>query len=201
MGFTCAHPLGRVEREVYIRLLDEDPASRDAKHCGLLLCCLYGLRDASRAFENVWSPRLFVHVERDLLVYVHGDNVVTYGSRVQLEWSRFKLGTLPADGLRIEVEPDARHATLVLRHLELEEGKSKAVSTPGTTPSTADPGAPLSESDIAIFRSVCIYAAKETARQMQAPGDQAWQAVKRMGRFLLGVPRIMQELWAQRRPS
>eukprot|EP00971_Amphidinium_carterae_P104018 2059882-Amphidinium_carterae.3 len=52
MDITRAHPHCRVEREVYIRLPDEDPASRDGKHCGLLLRCLYGLRDASRAFEK-----------------------------------------------------------------------------------------------------------------------------------------------------
>eukprot|EP00971_Amphidinium_carterae_P314997 6261757-Amphidinium_carterae.1 len=36
---------------------------------------------------------------------------------------------------------------------------------------------------------------------MQSPGAQAWQAVKRMGRFLLGVPSIVQVVWMQRPPK
>eukprot|EP00971_Amphidinium_carterae_P243137 4828320-Amphidinium_carterae.1 len=36
---------------------------------------------------------------------------------------------------------------------------------------------------------------------MQSPGAQAWQAVKRIGRFLLGVPRTVQVLWMQRPPK
>eukprot|EP00971_Amphidinium_carterae_P180882 3588138-Amphidinium_carterae.1 len=51
IDITRAHPHCHVQRELYIALPREDPASADGKSCGRLKRCLYGTRDAGRSFE------------------------------------------------------------------------------------------------------------------------------------------------------
>eukprot|EP00971_Amphidinium_carterae_P325489 6455761-Amphidinium_carterae.2 len=70
--------------------------------CGKLERCLYGTRDAGRAFElfvyrvmkfhgGVWSPCLFHHKERQIIAFVYGDNFTTVASREQQAWFKEAL--------------------------------------------------------------------------------------------------------------
>ncbi len=44
------------------------------------------------------------------------------------------------------------------------------------------------------------YAAKEVARRMARPTQQDWQLLKRVGRYLIGAPRAVQNFWWQSAP-
>ena len=51
-----AHPLRSMRWLVWVQLPQEDPRSTEEDVCGLLLRCLYGLRDADMNFEQLWAP-------------------------------------------------------------------------------------------------------------------------------------------------
>ena len=104
---------------------------------------------------------------------------------------------------RLEYEPDPRHVEIVLQQLGLDAGRTKTVSTPGTK--GHDYGGPevLGE-EHRLYRSICMrlaylgqdrpdiqYACKEAARVMQTPTVGGWTALKRIGRYLAGCPRIV----------
>ena len=140
---------------------------------------LYGTRDAAQNWAVTLtqflnergfvtgraSPCNFHHLERDMVLTVHGDDFTLSGSSASLGWMRKEfekqwdvtaqvLGPdarqesevrilnriirWTKDGL--EYEPDQRHAEIAIRELGLEG--SKAVSTPGTKEELALAGAP-----------------------------------------------------------
>ena len=50
---------------------------------------------------------------------------------------------------------------------------------------------------LALDRQDVQYASKELARCMQAPSTQSWQALKRLGRYLKGKPRLVWRYYDQ----
>ena len=119
-----------------------------------------------------------------------------------LRWCVSEGGTVE----RIEWEADPRHVDIVIAQLGLDP-KSKPVATPGIRPPAVENEAgdkQLTGEDVVRFRSVCMriaylaqdrpeiqFSSKEAARYMQAPTVAAWQMLKRIGRFLIGVPRVV----------
>ncbi len=108
-------------------------------------------------------------------------------------------------------EPDQRHAEIVISELGLTD--AKAVSTPGTREEAkraeqedpSEDGEPLNKADASAYRGVCarlnylaqdrpelLYSAKEACRRMAKPCEGHWGLLKRIGRFLLGTPRVAQ---------
>ncbi len=102
----------------------------------------------------------------------------------------------------IEYEPDPRHAELIVEELNLQNAKS--VMTLGEK-MTNEESPKLSATDVTRYRSICArtnylaqdraditYIAKELCRRMSNPTEADWQAMKRMGRYLKGRPRMIQ---------
>ncbi|CAK0818994.1 unnamed protein product [Prorocentrum cordatum] len=115
------------------------------------------------------------------------------------------LRWVPGDGVspdRVEHEEDPRHVEIVLAQLWLDS-KSMPVGAPGVEKDTLG-GEELTGREREMYRSVCMrlaylaldrpdlqFSAKEAARVMQAPTVGGWEALKRMGRYLLGAPRLV----------
>ena len=53
IDITRAHPLCTMRRQAWVQLLAEDPRSTEEGVCGMLLRCIYGMRDASMNFEQL----------------------------------------------------------------------------------------------------------------------------------------------------
>ena len=109
----------------------------------------------------------------------------------------------------LEYEPDQRHAEKVVSDLQLE--KAKPVSTPWTDEQVKQRSVnptrdePLSEMQMRNYRGIAarinylasdradlLFASKCASQWMSAPTIGAWENLKRIGRYLKGVPRIVQ---------
>ena len=185
----------KVERDVYIQLPEEARNKGEEHLCGKLRLSMYGARDAvqnwykecsqqlvrMRFRQGVASPCTFYHHERQLRIYVHGDNYVSTGTTENLQWMRAELekryqvktqvlgpgeGQLKQvnilyrivswDGSRgIVYEADPRHAEIVIDQLELQDAKD--ISTPGTREeghTIDDHEDKLSERDSTKYRAI-----------------------------------------------
>ena len=99
-----AYFYARTERDVYVRLPDEDPAKADGK-IGKLNLCLYGTRDAAKAWQEELSkhllsigfergigfPSVFAHRVRGIKLLVHGDDYFSSGRAADLDWLQQEL--------------------------------------------------------------------------------------------------------------
>ena len=111
----------------------------------------------------------------------------------------------------LKYEADPRHAQLIVKGLSLEGGKP--VNTPGEKLSSEDAFKEFPALDAeraSLYRSLTMRAAylsldradiaettKNLARSMATPDELAWSRLKRLGRFLLGKPRVVQEFRPQ----
>lgn len=114
------------------------------------------------------------------------------------------------DGATIEIEADPRHADIIIQSLGLASA-SKAVVTPGLKQKVdAAADTPLPANEAQAYRSLTMraayiaedrpdlkFATKELARSMQCPTSGSWEALKRLGRYLLGTPRLIQRMERQ----
>ena len=124
-----------------------------------------------------------------------------------------RVVTWEDDGL--VYEPDQRHSELIVKQLGLGES-TKALSTPGEKNRMTDESdlAVFVDGDIRSYRSMTMrasylaqdrpditFAAKELARSMQAPTVGDWRALKRLGRYLIGRPRVVLRFERQHMPT
>ena len=99
------------------------------------------------------------------------------------------------------IEADPRHVQILLRELHLQEAKSAV--TPGVKSDNTD-GQELSAEETRRYRSFVMrgcylsldrpdiaYACKELARAMSCPRQTDWNGLKRLCRYLKGVPRLI----------
>jgi hypothetical protein len=101
------------------------------------------------------------------------------------------------DGVGLRYEPDQRHAELIAKGLGLDE-TSKVVQTPGTKEVTGE-AKDFEPTKYRMFVARANYlaqdrvdiqfAVKELCRKMSSPEARDWQALKRLGRYLVGEPR------------
>ena len=104
----------------------------------------------------------------------------------------------------IEYEADPRHQEIIISELGLTGAKS--LSSPGTRdmPKTPDCDEDLQGAEATKYRAVCarinflaldrpdlMYSAKEGSRAMSQPKQGDWQRLKRIGRYLVGQPRLI----------
>ena len=126
----------------------------------------------------------------------------------------------------LEFEPDQRHAEMVVRDLGLEN--ANAVATPGTREDQALASVPviataveieddsplLNAEEAKLYRGVTArcnylaqdrvdiqYACKECSRRMAKPRQGDWAALKRIGRYFKGAPRLIQQFSWQELPK
>ena len=98
-------------------------------------------------------------------------------------------------------EPDARHAEVIIRDLGLRDAKS--VSTP-TADDVREPDELLDHERYKKYQSICArcnflaldrmdiqFASKECCRAMSKPTLKDWAKLKRIGRYLVGKPRLI----------
>ena len=120
---------------------------------------------------------------------------------------------LPADGRTeaVEIEADARHVESLTHQLNLQNAKS--LVTPGVKSTSSDVGPTLPLEKHIPFRSICMranylaedqddvmFACKEAARLMSEPCEAGWEKLKRLGRYLAGLPRLAQRMERQDPP-
>ena len=168
----------------------------------------------------------FHHSERDIDLVVHGDDFITTGDGADLQWlktvfeSKFEISTNvighePGDEKQLKVlnriitveadgytyEPDARHAEIVIREMNLQN--SKAVTTP-VSDEQHESDELLDHERFKKYQSLCArcnflaidrmdiqFASKECCRAMSSPTLRDWAKLKRLGRYLLGKPRLV----------
>ena len=104
-----------------------------------------------------------------------------------------------------EYEPDQRHAEMIIKDLGLNEAKS--VATPGEEEKKWEEELNKEElmpDDATRFRAIAarmnyvaadrpdlMYSVKEICRNMARPTRGAWKKLKRVGRYLIGKPRMV----------
>ena len=115
-----------------------------------------------------------------------------------------------------ELEADPRHAELIIEQMDVK--KDKGVATPITDDlehgDEEDDAEKLNEVDARNFRGVaaranCLsadrpdlqYAVKEAARSMAKPCRVDWGLVTKIGRYLIGKPRVTIRFPWQRRQT
>ena len=131
---------------------------------------------------------------------------VVYLNRV-FRWCQPTSGRAEA----IEIEAGARHVEILIHQLNLRIAKSLA--TPGVKSTSSDIGPALPLEQHTPFRSMCMrasylaedrpdvrFACKEIARLMSEPCEAGWEKLKRLGRYLGGVPRLAQRMERQNPP-
>ena len=119
----------------------------------------------------------------------------------------------------ITIEGDPRHAELIRDHLNMKGKEAKGISSPGEKWKADEDidleyTEPLGREFATDYRSITMrgaylsedrpdirYACKELARRMQAPTKQDWTHLKRLGRYLVHVPRVQQRMYRQVRPK
>ena len=104
----------------------------------------------------------------------------------------------------IEYEADPRQAEKLVRECGLEGANSTA--TPGLVPTTEQIAADVDLAQklhtpfrgsaaranyLSMDRPDCQFAAKEVCRKMAAPTEASWTALKRLCRYLVGMPRLI----------
>ena len=108
------------------------------------------------------NPSLFVHVERDIRLLVHGDDFMVEKPTHEEKWFDSVLFSkrLVLTSISAELEADTRHVAMVLRDLGLEK------TTPVVTPVAKRPksaellllarGKPVNAEDTTLCRSVTM---------------------------------------------
>ena len=105
----------------------------------------------------------------------------------------------------LELEADPRHAELVIRELGLEKASiSKVAGVKPTKDSNEASNVELNRDDARRYRAVAArlnylapdtvdigFSVKEAARSMAKPLSGDWEKLKRIGRYLLGRPRLV----------
>ena len=123
--------------------------------------------------------------------------------------SRVFRWCLPTSGLAgaTEIEADERHVEILIHQLNLQSTKSLA--TPGVWSTSSDVGPTLPLEKHTPFRSMCMranlaedqpdvrFACKEIARLMSGTCEAGWEKLKRLGRYLAGVPQLAQRMERQ----
>ena len=125
--------------------------------------------------------------------------------------------TLRWSARALQYEPDQRHAELIVKEMGMEGAK------PAVTPGTAetkeetkayDKSPELSRRDAAVFRGLAArlnylsldrpdlqFSAKEVAKKMSKPREADWAKLKRVAKYLVGAPRLVQQFDWQDLPS
>ena len=124
-----------------------------------------------------------------------------------------RIVTYHKDG-SVSFEADPRHAEMIIRQLGLEG--SKGISTPGEKKKLSDVVAtsglpPMNAERTTLFRSLVMRAqflgqdradiaesVKSLTRKMKSPTEADFKDLKRLGRYLIGKPRVVNMFEAQR---
>ena len=121
-----------------------------------------------------------------------------------------RIITKTADGYNYEADP--KHARIVVEELGIADAK------PAVSPAVKEENAEDDEHEetvnATLYRLICArlnylsldrpdiqYATKEASRRMSCPKTSDWAKLKRIGKFLLGKPRLVWNYKRQKRPE
>ena len=195
------------------------------------------------------NPALFYNKQRDSRGAVHGDDFYVLGGRTAVdhiasvlaakydmrESYRLGFGAHCKSAARVlnrvvslhfqngrkvvQIEPDARHADLIIRTLGLDGDKTKTLSHPSAKPEDSDverfkfsPVLPpesatsyrsnvMRASFVAQDRADLGEAVKRLAQHMSKPTVAAMEELKRLGRYLKGQRSVALRFEQQRKPT
>ena len=117
----------------------------------------------------------------------------------------------------VEYEADQRHSELIVREMGMQA--AKPVATPGASETKEEIKAyqtspEMNRSDATVFRGLAArlnylsmdrpdlqFSAKEVAKRMAKPREEDWSKLKRVARYLVGAPRLVQKFQWQRMPE
>ena len=112
----------------------------------------------------------------------------------------------------LEIEAHARHADILVHQLNLQNAKTLA--TPGVKSTSSDVGHTLPLDMHTALRSMCMranylaedrpdvrFACRGFARLMSEPREAGWERLKTLGRYVAGVPRLVQRMERQDLPE
>lgn len=108
------------------------------------------------------------------------------------------------DGVGIELETDPRQGERMISQLGLEGASPISCRGMKITQTDIEGDAPIVDERVGIYRAVTArsnfmtndrpktqFATKETCRNMAAPTEEAYKALNRIGRFIVGKPRLV----------
>ena len=104
----------------------------------------------------------------------------------------------------LEYEADDRHREVIMKDMGLQEGSNSVVG-PSVHESGGDvAGEPMTAEEAREYRALTAranylgtdrpdlqFATKEACRRMANPVDRDWARLKRLGRYLVGAPRLV----------
>ena len=182
-------------RPIYVEIPAEDHEPGDEHRCGELLASMYGTRDAARnwyeelrrtfleigATVGIASPSVFrVPGEiDDVLVAIHGDDIVAAGEQKDLERllarlrERFELkhkflgrgcgkhqtiellnGKVTLENTCITIEADARHVNLIIQEAGVKEGNGRQTPIDQQIIDEINRGEPMTLSEARRYRGL-----------------------------------------------
>ena len=181
------------DEDIYVELCEEDRAPGEDHLCGKLVKAMYGTRTAARMWQREvagslraagfsagrTSPCLFYHKDRDIMVFLHGDDFVSSGSPENLKWfksvlsSKYCIKTTvigedskfekqvrvlnrlvrwwPGEGVTIEADP--RHVEILIESVEVQNEKTLKITGEKDAGNVEDSGEGLEASKASKFRS------------------------------------------------
>ena len=112
----------------------------------------------------------------------------------------------------ITYEADQRHSDIIINLLGLDSVGSKSVNTPGEKSTNNGEEVLLDAGDATLYRAIVaranylaqdrsdiMFAVKELTRHMSVPTEEDWKRLKRLGRYLIGTPRVVLDFGYQQR--
>ena len=164
--------------------------------------------------------RLVVHGD-DFTILGNEENLDWFRKAIQETFEvtiRGRIGPSPRDSKSIKLlnrviewndqgityEADQRHADMIVGMLGYQVGVSKSLSIPGEKYILEETVTPLASPQATQFRAIVaranylaqdrsdiMFAVKELTRHMSKPTETSWTLLKRLGRYLLGSPRVV----------
>ena len=181
------------DEDIYVELCEEDRVPGEEHLCGKLIKAMHGTRTAARMWQREvagslgaagfsagrTSPCLFHHKDRDIMVFLHGDDFVSSGSPENLSWLKGVLGSKycikttmigedikyekqvrvlnrlvkwwPGEGVTIEADP--RHVEILIESVEVQNEKALKITGEKDTGDAEGAGEGLEASKTSKFRS------------------------------------------------
>ena len=112
----------------------------------------------------------------------------------------------------IEYEADQRHSDIIINLLGLNGNGSKSINTPGEKSTNGGEEVLLDAGDATLYRAIVaranylaqdrsdiMFAVKELTRHMSVPTEEDWKRLRRLGRYLIGTPRVVLDFGYQQK--
>lgn len=235
---------GAAKRDIYIELPPEDPRSKSGRFVGKLRKAMYGTRDAPQVWQDhlasvflelgfvecIVTPGVYYHVEKDLEVAVHVDDLIAAGPGESAKWlseslrKHFEMKseilgpgrdevqrvqylgrTICWTDLGITIEADPKHVVKLLELTGMDNCKVVGTPMQGSDDDYKIDSEKLNAAEARKYRgatALLSYLSQDRpdlsaavchlARKMASPSESDVERLKRVVRYVRGVPRLIQ---------